>query len=201
MSIRQDLLRELVSHDGLKDSLTGLLAFPAFIESARREISSAERNKTNLNLYLVSVVEKNATGERVHVARSEREIADRSDDELYALAARVTEISHAMKTKLRTNDLITRYTFAEFLIMNSGDTAEITKKLSEIVAAFDASVVGIEMITMNSAGSEKNLVSDATSDRNNRLRMPTHTSPLLSAISTLELEMSSLLGAGESSVD
>ena len=32
----------LVTHDGLRDSLTNLLALPAFLESAVREISSAQ---------------------------------------------------------------------------------------------------------------------------------------------------------------
>lgn len=193
MASRRDLLRELVSHDGLKDSLTGLLAFPAFIESAKREIHSTERNKTNLNLYLVSITETNASGERVHIARIEREIADRHDDELYALAARVTQLSHVMKNQLRANDLMTRYTFAEFLILNSGNTSEITKKLTKIVNTFDAAVVGLEMISMQSDFSETKL--DVNVPRNMAVPPETSTnnSLLESAISTLEEEMSALL--------
>ena len=195
MSIQRNSIRDLVSHDGLKDSLTGLLAFPAFMDSARREINSAERNRTNLNLYLVSITEKNVAGERVHIARIEREISDRSDDELYALAARVTEVSHAIKTQLRVNDLVTRYTFAEFLVLNSGDTSEIAKKLTEIVAKFDAIVVGMEIIGANFHASEKNSSRGFPDMKDASVEKVAQNSPLNSAIYALEKNMAELLAA------
>lgn len=197
MSIRRNLLRELVSHDGLKDSLTGAMAFPAFIDSAMREISSAERNKVNLNLHLVSIIETNSAGERAHIARIEREIDDRSEDELYALAAQVSEVSFAVKTQLRANDLVTRYTFAEFLIMNSGNTTEITKKLREVVANFDAAVVGIEMIRPNSQASLKNPDGELAIVQ----AVPPKKSPLESAIYTLERNMAELLATTKISAE
>jgi GGDEF domain-containing protein len=40
----------MFSHDGLRDSLTHLAAPPYFYESLRRELASAERNKTRLAL-------------------------------------------------------------------------------------------------------------------------------------------------------
>jgi len=36
--------RELVRNDGLKDLLTGLMTFPAFLDSALRELKSMERS-------------------------------------------------------------------------------------------------------------------------------------------------------------
>jgi hypothetical protein len=77
MRAQRKLLRELVTHDGLKDSLTGLLSLPAFLESAKRELHSAERNGANRILYLVSITEINDAGKRAHIVRADREITDR----------------------------------------------------------------------------------------------------------------------------
>jgi len=196
MTTQRKLLRELVSHDGLKDSLTGLLAFPAFMESAKRELRTAERNKTNVNLFLVSITETNGAGQKEHIARVEREIAERSDDELYDLSARILEISHAIKIHLRANDLVTRYTFAEFLIMNSGETFEITKKLSEVVGILGAAVIGFEIVKSDSKISELNSGLNLNNPSNDSLGRTTHKFSLETAIATLETEMAALIDSG-----
>jgi GGDEF domain-containing protein len=201
MRAQRKLLRELVTHDGLKDSLTGLLSLPAFLESAKRELHSAERNGANLILYLVSITEINDAGKRAHIVRADREITEQSDDELYSLAARIVEISHALTHQLRANDLIARYTFAEFLIMNSGDTSEITKKLREIVDNFGAMVIGIEMVRIGSKRTTQSFAADLiTADeippgkKNQQLSVE-------SAISLLEEEMAALIISGYASTE
>lgn len=50
-----------------------------------------------------------------------------------------------LRDELRQGDLIARYTFADFLLLNSGDFEVIREKVEEAVSHIDASVVGLEM--------------------------------------------------------
>ena len=141
-----DQIRSLISHDGLRDSLTGLMSLPSFLESTERELSSALRFQRNLNIFLISLVEVDANGNSQLVVRGEREASQLTEDELYNLSARVLEVSKRLISDLRTNDLIARYALADFLILNSGDHNEITKKLTYIADACGAVAVGLEVV-------------------------------------------------------
>lgn len=157
---KNDKIRSLISHDGLRDSLTGLMSLPSFLESAAREMSSALRFQRNLNIFLISLVEVDANGNSHLVVRGEREASQLTEDELYTLSARVLEVSKRLISDLRTNDLIARYALADFLIMNSGDHDEIVHKLTYISDACGAVAVGLEVVpqgTVQSRASTKNV--------------------------------------------
>ena len=144
---KKDQIRSLISHDGLRDSLTGLMSLPSFLESAERELSSALRFQRNLNIFLISLVEVDANRNSQLVVRGEREASQLTEDELYTLSARVLEVSKQLISDLRTNDLIARYALADFLILNSGDHDEIINKLTHISDACGAVAVGLEVIS------------------------------------------------------
>ena len=144
---KKDQIRSLISHDGLRDSLTGLMSLPSFLESAERELSSALRFQRNLNIFLISLVEVDANGNSQLVVRGEREASQLTEDELYTLSARVLEVSKRLISDLRSNDLIARYALADFLIVNSGNHDEITNKLTYTADACGAVAVGLEVIS------------------------------------------------------
>ena len=157
---KKDQIRSLISHDGLRDTLTGLMSLPSFLESAERELSSALRFQRNLNIFLISLVEVDASGKSQLIVRGEREASHLTEDELYTLSARVLEVSKRLISDLRTNDLIARYALADFLILNSGDHDEIINKLTHISDACGAIAVGLEVVpkeAVQSRASTKNL--------------------------------------------
>lgn len=137
--------RELVRHDGLKDVLTGLMSFPAFLDSAIRELKSVERTGGTSNLFLISTMERDDAGRMVLSVRSDYELSDRTEEQIYNLAARVLTISKNISENLRANDLISRYTFADILILTSGDYVEVKRKLELIGVALTAKVAGLEL--------------------------------------------------------
>ena len=139
------ILTELVSHDGLHDSLTGLISYPAFIESATREISSKIRSKERANLFLISLLTHGDEKSKQLAVNTRRELAEQSESEIQEIAARMLEGARLLREELRQGDLIARYTFADFLILNSGDFEVIRKKIEDAVSHIQASVVGIEM--------------------------------------------------------
>lgn len=151
--------RELVRHDGLKDVLTGLLALPAFMDSAFREIKSAQRNGSNVNLFLLSLLEINDANEQVLAVRPKREVGDRNEKELYDLAARVLSLTTSIAQILRSNDLMSRYTFADILILTTGSYEEVSQKLDTCVAELGATSVGIKLSILNQ--NEKLSIKDA----------------------------------------
>ena len=140
-----DQLRALVSHDGLRDSLTGLMSFSSFTESAVRELVSAQRFERKLNLFLIALTEPDLQGIPSLVIRPGHEAGDLNEEELYELAARVLRMAKLLSSELRSNDLIARYALTEFLIMNFGDKVEITNKLSIIAENCGASLVSAEI--------------------------------------------------------
>ncbi len=74
-----------------------------------------------------------------------RELAEQSESEIQEIAARMLEGARLLREELRQGDLIARYTFADFLILNSGDFQVIRKKIEDALGHIQASVVGIEM--------------------------------------------------------
>lgn len=172
----------LVSHNGLRDSLTNLLALPAFLESAAREISSAQRSSSKLNLSLISLTELSPTGEKSLVVEITKELSSRTEQELFDLAARVVHLAHALEQNLRNNDLMCRYTFADFLILSSGDLVTITEKLRAISELHGAVVV--------SAALSENLV---TPNENKESTKSGRESGLSTVLANLEKELVALL--------
>lgn len=156
-------IRELISHDGLKDSLTGLMCLPAFLDSAVREIGAATRDQRNINLFLISLAETSSAGEVTLSSGPSKAIADRDEQQIFDLAARVLRAAHAYASELRAHDLLARYTFTEFLLINSGDTVEIERKLATISDKHGAAFVGSEIVKVsahpltNHSDSEANL--------------------------------------------
>jgi hypothetical protein len=141
--------RELVRNDGLKDLLTGLMTFPAFLDSALRELKSMERSGGTRNLFLVSTLERDNAGKMALSIRSEYELSDRTEEQIYNLAARMLTLGKSISENLRANDLVARYTFADILVLTSGNYEEVKRKLEIIGEALTAGVVGVELHTLN----------------------------------------------------
>lgn len=139
---RKKILAELVSHDGLHDSLTGLLALPAFIESATRIISSTMRSNGSLNIFLVSLLNTNEPHFRQLAVTSQRALSDMQESEINELAARMVMGAGILKREIREADLACRYTFTDFILINMGDYEVIAKKIQSIGEQITSSVVG-----------------------------------------------------------
>jgi GGDEF domain-containing protein len=114
--IERALARSFVmtfAHDGLRDSLTHLAAPPYFYENLRRDLATAERNKSRLTLIkfvLQSISEK--TGNESH----------------YEIA--VLHFAELLKSSIRSEDLCARLGLLEFtLILKS--SADVGVALAE----------------------------------------------------------------------
>jgi GGDEF domain-containing protein len=101
------------SHDGLRDSLTHLAAPPYFYENLRRELGTAERNKSQLSLvrFLIS---KDEAGIKI----TESDI-----DSRYEVA--ILSFAEILKASIRSEDLCARLGQLEFtlVIKASSDAA------------------------------------------------------------------------------
>jgi len=139
---RKKILAELVSHDGLHDSLTGLLALPAFIDSATRIISSTMRSKGLLNIFLVSLLNTDQSHIRQLAVTSQRALSDMQESDTNELAARMVTGAGIMKREIREADLVCRYTFTDFILLNIGDYEVIARKIHSIGEQITSSVVG-----------------------------------------------------------
>lgn len=144
--------RELIKHDGIKDVLTGLLSYQAFLESANREIKTARRSGNKINLFLVTLLETDDKNQLVLAVRPTREISERNQDELYGLAARILKLSTSVTEILRANDLVARYTFADLLILTSGNYEEVIHKLQKALTPLAAAIVGLQFTQSTNAG-------------------------------------------------
>jgi GGDEF domain-containing protein len=96
------------SHDGLRDSLTHLAAPPYFYENLRRELGTAERNKSQLSLvrFLIS---RDEAG--IQITESEIESADSR----YEIA--ILSFAEILKASIRSEDLCARLGQLEFTLM------------------------------------------------------------------------------------
>jgi len=100
------------SHDGLRDSLTHLAAPPYFYENLRRDLSTAERNKSQVTLIRFQIF---PTQDELEIGEEENPI-QRSHYEVAILA--FTEI---LKSNIRVEDLCARLGRFEFtLILRAG---------------------------------------------------------------------------------
>jgi GGDEF domain-containing protein len=108
------------SHDGLRDSLTHLAAPPYFYENLRRELGTAERNKSQLSLvrFLIS---KDEAGIKI----TESDI-----DSRYEVA--ILSFAEILKASIRSEDLCARLGQLEFTLILKG-SSDVATSLAERV--------------------------------------------------------------------
>ena len=139
-------------------------------------------SSSKLNLSLISLTELSPTGEKSLVVEITKELSSRTEQELFNLAARVVHLAHTLEQNLRNNDLLCRYTFADFLILSSGDLVTITEKLRAISELHGAVVVSAEL--------SENLV---TPNKNKESTKSGRESGLSTVLANLEKELVALL--------
>jgi GGDEF domain-containing protein len=108
------------SHDGLRDSLTHLAAPPYFYENLRRELGTAERNKSQLSLvrFLISKDEAGI------------QITESDIDSRYEVA--ILSFAEILKASIRSEDLCARLGQLEFTLILKGST-DVATSLAERV--------------------------------------------------------------------
>ncbi len=94
------------SHDGLRDSLTHLAAPPYFYENLRRDIATAERNKSRLSLIRFQLFSS------VNIDPEKIEIRDESQYEVAILS-----FAELLKSLIRSEDLCARLGRMEFTLI------------------------------------------------------------------------------------
>jgi GGDEF domain-containing protein len=101
------------SHDGLRDSLTHLAAPPYFYENLRRDLATAERNRSRITLIRFQIF---PTQEKLENGDDEEDLVQRSHYEVAILA-----FSELLKNNIRVEDLCARLGRFEFtLILRAG---------------------------------------------------------------------------------
>jgi GGDEF domain-containing protein len=108
------------SHDGLRDSLTHLAAPPYFYENLRRELGTAERNKSQLSLvrFLISKDEAGI------------QITESDIDSRYEVA--ILSFAEILKASIRSEDLFARLGQLEFTLILKG-SSDVATSLAERV--------------------------------------------------------------------
>ena len=108
------------SHDGLRDSLTHLAAPPYFYENLRRELGTAERNKSQLSLvrFLISKDEAGI------------QITESDIDSRYEVA--ILSFAEILKASIRSEDLCARLGQLEFTLILKG-SSNVATSLAERV--------------------------------------------------------------------
>ena len=94
------------SHDGLRDSLTHLAAPPYFYENLRRDIATAERNKSRLSLIRFQLFSS------VNIDPEKIEIRDELQYEVAILS-----FAELLKSLIRSEDLCARLGRMEFTLI------------------------------------------------------------------------------------
>jgi GGDEF domain-containing protein len=108
------------SHDGLRDSLTHLAAPPYFYDNLRRELGTAERNKSQLSLvrFLISKDEAGI------------QITESDIDSRYEVA--ILSFAEILKASIRSEDLCARLGQLEFTLILKG-SSDVATSLAERV--------------------------------------------------------------------
>ena len=101
------------SHDGLRDSLTHLAAPPYFYENLRRELATAQRNRSKLTLIRFQMF---PTPESADEAEGDENPHTRS---LYEVA--ILSFAELLKSSIRAEDLCARLGRFEFTIILRAD--------------------------------------------------------------------------------
>ena len=117
------------AHDGLRDSLTHLAAPPYFYENLRREIITADRNRSQLTLIRFQLfAETDSVDSNAQVSFQGNH--SRSSDSLYEVA--ILSFAEFLKSVTRAEDLCARLGQLEFTLILKG-TCEVGGHLSERV--------------------------------------------------------------------
>ena len=112
------------SHDGLRDSLTHLAAPPYFYENLRRELGTAERNKSQLSLvrFLIS---KDEAGIKI----TESDI-----DSRYEVA--ILSFAEILKASIRSEDLCARLGQLEFTLVIKASSVAATSLAQRVLGGW-----------------------------------------------------------------
>jgi GGDEF domain-containing protein len=107
------------AHDGLRDSLTHLAAPPYFYENLRRELVTAERNRSRLTLIRFQLVADLPSSEpnnsALTTSASGQEISHSSSESLYELA--ILSFAEFLKSVTRAEDFCARLGHLEFTLI------------------------------------------------------------------------------------
>lgn len=133
-------MKNLSSHDGFYDALTGALTLQAFYEAVEREIARAGRDSINLYLLLLKLS---------HPIQNTFADADFSNPnknsvEQEILLVQLVELVHALKSSLRINDLVSRTALSEISVVFSGNADELKKRVLETAKNFSAEVAMVQ---------------------------------------------------------
>ena len=111
------------SHDGLRDSLTHLAAPPYFYENLRRELGTAERNKSQLSLvrFLISKDEAGI------------QITESDIDSRYEVA--ILSFAEILKASIRSEDLCARLGQLEFTLMIKASSDAATSLAQRVLGS------------------------------------------------------------------
>lgn len=104
----------IFAHDGLRDSLTHLAAPPYFYENLRRELATAERNKTRLTLIRFQLsTDIPSTDYLTNVPQKENSVPN--TESLYEVA--ILSFAEFLKSVTRAEDLCARLGHLEFTLI------------------------------------------------------------------------------------
>jgi hypothetical protein len=133
-------MKNLSSHDGLHDSLTGALTLLAFYEAVEREIARAGREIMSLHLLLLKlplpIGNSSANSETTRLSNNQM------SEEL--LLVQLIELVHELKSSLRNNDLISRTGLSEISIVFSGNAKDLKKRIIEIASRYSAEIAMVQ---------------------------------------------------------
>ena len=133
-------MKNLSSHDGLHDALTGALTLQAFYEAVEREIARARRHSINLYLLLLKLSHPIQNT----FADTEFSNPNKNSVEREILLVQLVELVHALKSSLRINDLISRTALSEISVVFSGNADELKKRVLETAKNFSAEVAMVQ---------------------------------------------------------
>ena len=133
-------MKNLSSHDGLHDALTGALTLQAFYEAVEREIARARRDSINLYLLLLKLSHPIQNT----FADTEFSNPNKNSVEREILLVQLVELVHALKSSLRINDLISRTALSEISVVFSGNADELKKLVLETAKNFSAEVAMVQ---------------------------------------------------------
>ena len=133
-------MKNLSSHDGLHDALTGALTLQAFYEAVEREIARTRRDSINLYLLLLKLSHPIQNT----FADTEFSNPNKNSVEREILLVQLVELVHALKSSLRINDLISRTALSEISVVFSGNADELKKRVLETAKNFSAEVAMVQ---------------------------------------------------------
>ena len=112
------------SHDGLRDSLTMLAAPPYFYENLRRELATAERNRSRFTLIRFQLFPRD---EQASIA---------SEESQYELA--ILSFAEVLKTSVRAEDLCARLGRFEFTVILRASSAVAESLTTRVVTSWSS---------------------------------------------------------------